>query len=328
MYEPEAGGRGKIIIAVAVVVAVTAAGFALVGLTNVDNSGNPTTTPTQPLPPLEDEPIYIANNTDFVHKAQERGWSGTGTQNDPFVIDHENIQDPAYCIRIVDVTAYFVIRNCVLRCFEPGQGIGINVRNSTNGVVESCDVSAGVSGVELFLSHNFVIKNCSVFSPIFAVNMSGSHDNQILENDIESDFFAVSAIGSNRSLIQNNTIHGMDAGIVAQWSWNSTVRNNRIEMNSTGIDLQVACHNWTLIDNEVSVDRGVGICISESSSFNRIFKNHFSHVNGTNAIDDGMNNTWDDGINWGNWWSDYNGIGVYPIQGTAGSVDHYPQVLE
>ena len=36
MYDQEAGGSTKVVIAVAMVIAVTAAGMVLVGLTNID----------------------------------------------------------------------------------------------------------------------------------------------------------------------------------------------------------------------------------------------------------------------------------------------------
>jgi len=280
------------------------------------------------LPPLNDEPIRIVNNTDFAAKVQEREWAGNGTRNDPHVIENKRIEDPEFCISISDVTVHFMIRHCILRCFEPDQGIGIYLQNCTNGMVESCDVSAGLSGIELFLSHSFVIKNCRIFSPVFAVNMSGSHGNQILGSDIESDFFTVSVIGSNQTSICNNSIHGIDAGIVSQNSWNCIVRSNRVDVNSTGIDLQLESHEWKLVENNVSTRGGVGVRFSEYSSPNVIYGNRFSHVNGIHAIDNGEDNSWDDGISVGSWWSDYTGIGVYTIPGTAGSVDHYPHVLE
>jgi hypothetical protein len=46
-----------------------------------------------------------------------------------------------------------------------------------------------------------------------------------------------------------------------------------------------------------------------------------------NAIDSGSDNTWDNGIDTGNWWSDYDGTGEYAIGGNAHSVDRYPNVL-
>ena len=44
-----------------------------------------------------------------------------------------------------------------------------------------------------------------------------------------------------------------------------------------------------------------------------------------NAYDDGVENTWDSSYDEiGNYWSDYSGTGYYYINGTAGSIDHYP----
>jgi hypothetical protein len=43
-----------------------------------------------------------------------------------------------------------------------------------------------------------------------------------------------------------------------------------------------------------------------------------------NAQDDGMENTWDDGVSIGNFWGDYSGTGLYWIAGQAQSVDRFP----
>ncbi|EKQ54021.1 MAG: hypothetical protein B655_1050, partial [Methanobacterium sp. Maddingley MBC34] len=60
---------------------------------------------------------------------------------------------------------------------------------------------------------------------------------------------------------------------------------------------------------------------SDNSKTNEIYTNNFSN-NNTQAYDTGTNN-WDNGVNTGNYWSDYSGSGVYPIQGGS-NIDHYP----
>ena len=48
----------------------------------------------------------------------------------------------------------------------------------------------------------------------------------------------------------------------------------------------------------------------------------------SNAIDDGLDNKWDDGVNQGNYWNNYDSSGVYLVPESAGSVDYYPLLLE
>ncbi len=74
-----------------------------------------------------------------------------------------------------------------------------------------------------------------------------------------------------------------------------------------------------------------GTYLGDSTNNNLVYTNEFAK-NGKNAVDDGINNYWDDGT-LGNYWDDYNGkdenddgIGdtPYPISGGAGSVDRFP----
>jgi parallel beta-helix repeat protein len=59
-------------------------------------------------------------------------------------------------------------------------------------------------------------------------------------------------------------------------------------------------------------------------SLNDFVGNAIIHNGIGQATDDGSANFWDDGISEGNHWSNYNGSGVYQIDGSAGSVDNYP----
>jgi hypothetical protein len=44
-----------------------------------------------------------------------------------------------------------------------------------------------------------------------------------------------------------------------------------------------------------------------------------------NALDDGNRNNWDNSINLGNYWDNYNGTGVYRVPGSADSIDRWPK---
>ena len=59
-------------------------------------------------------PINIVSDADFITQAALETWQGNGSILNPFIIDGYNITYRGYNIRIVNVTAYFVISNCYL----------------------------------------------------------------------------------------------------------------------------------------------------------------------------------------------------------------------
>jgi parallel beta-helix repeat protein len=63
----------------------------------------------------------------------------------------------------------------------------------------------------------------------------------------------------------------------------------------------------------------------DNAHLNTIFGNTISGSGIGNALDDGGFNIWDNGIDTGNTWSDYNGGGLYEISGSANSVDRWPE---
>lgn len=76
------------------------------------------------------------------------------------------------------------------------------------------------------------------------------------------------------------------------------------------------------IENSLVAFCTYGIVVS--GTINDIVGNALVKNGMAQAIDDGSGNRWDDGNSTGNHWSDYSGIGDYLVDGSAGSVDHYP----
>jgi parallel beta-helix repeat protein len=99
--------------------------------------------------------------------------------------------------------------------------------------------------------------------------------------------------------------------------------NNSIQQSEIGVTLFYADSNL-IINNTIIGSSRYGIQLSDSN-FNRIFGNTLSDAGIANAIDTGTSNAWDNGIDQGNFWSDYNGGGHYEIPGSANSVDRWPE---
>jgi hypothetical protein len=77
------------------------------------------------------------------------------------------------------------------------------------------------------------------------------------------------------------------------------------------------------MNNTISYN-SIGVRIDSGCFYNTIYLNRFVN-NAEQARDFGKFNRWDDGISLGNYWSDYEGIGPYQINGDARSRDHHPE---
>jgi len=114
--------------------------------------------------------------------------------------------------------------------------------------------------------------------------------------------------------------------------WNNTIRGNNVSLNmGLGVALGGGAIGNKLFDNEIRENFFYGIWISGGQE-NMLYENQFINNTLQNAVDDGVNNKWDNGVI-GNYWSNYtgddkndDGIGdtEWDIPGSAGSQDRYP----
>lgn len=126
-------------------------------------------------------------------------------------------------------------------------------------------------------------------------------------------------------VISNNSLNGSresENNGIDLWSNNVTVRYNSIENFDSGIS--VLNSNSCIIHNNTISGNNLGIEVGGGCSFHRLYYNSL-YGNTRNAMDDGLNNIWDDGVSLGNYWSNLYAPGVYVIPGSAGSVDRYAQ---
>jgi nitrous oxidase accessory protein NosD len=115
-------------------------------------------------------------------------------------------------------------------------------------------------------------------------------------------------------------------GIMSQFSNRTVIENCTVAFNGRGIDVDEFNLDWLILNCSVVNNTEFGIGVGPHSGNMTIALNKIGW-NTLNARDDGLTNYWDEGPGKGNAWSDYSGIGVYVVQGTAGSVDHFPAIL-
>ena len=193
----------------------------------------------------------------------------------------------------------------------------------------------------LWIQHSlkhFVIEDCffiahSAFAGIYLVNVS---NGKMMRNSMGFPTGALIYMrNSSYNIISNNNAsYGTAYGIVLSGSIGptryNTISNNLVSSNlDTGIILRSGCENNIISENSIN-DGLYGIELEPGTTNNVIYLNCFNNT--SNALDDGTNNHWDNGIN-GNYWEDYPGVDAnedgigdtpYDISGSAGNQDNYP----
>ena len=253
-------------------------------------------------------------------------------------------------IEILDSTEFNVTGNSL-------DGCGITIDSLTVLKWRHVVIDNTVNGKELgyFIDESDIVIDGTVYGAVYLVNCDGvtvqngefhngsmgvciafSDHCEVVDCEVQGQLYGgIRVFYSEYCVLERNIIYnnsrkwvggygGIDLGFVA----NCRITGNRIYWNGgSGIGFRYGMTpvNCTIVNNAIYNNSGYGISIRGYD--NTIYGNAIGWNEGGNAIDSGSDNAWDNGIDTGNWWSDYNGTGEYAIDGYAHSVDRYPNVL-
>ncbi len=256
---------------------------------------------------------------------------GTGTEEDPYVIEGYNITTTLYNrgIFISETTKYFVIRNCYIdSVFD---GIHIDRIASGTATIINNTIYDNSRGIYLYyaLSSTVTNNNCTDNgSGILFEHSSGSTATNNTCNDNSKGIYLTS---SSSSTVVNNTCSSNSLkGIYIKNSDGSTVTNNNCSNNNEeGIYLEDS-DQCVITYNLLQENNNYGVYLlpdGHESWGNLIHHNNFvdNNLGGTSqASDECTDNFWyDSATQEGNYWNDWVS-GTYAIDGSAGAIDLYP----
>jgi len=148
-------------------------------------------------------------------------------------------------------------------------------------------------------------------------------------NTCNNNLYGLRLFISNDCIVSNNTCNDNYWLGIYLWACSrNTIQNNTCLFSDFwGIYLQ-SSDSCLLTYNLVQYCTEYGMYLDALSYDNIIFSNRFEYNNlgGTSqGCDDGTSNIWFDSVAFvGNWWSDWNGIPPYPIDGDANNIDLFP----
>jgi len=252
-------------------------------------------------------PILIESDDDLTV------FPGSGTKDDPYIIENFNITDStANGIKIYGTTKYIVIRDC----FLDGGGLsssfyGIYIDSTTDGTITVTNNTISNYATGIYLS------SCSNNSFTFNIITDSNNDGLYLSSS------------SNNTFSSNTITNSDDDGITISFSSGNTLTfNNITNNNGEGIYFSFSSNN-NLASNIIAENINYAIDLYSSSS-NSFVKNLFIKNNqggSSQASDSGTINKFYTDIT-GNYWYDWNGTGIYAIDGSANNFDPYPMHVD
>ncbi len=288
---------------------------------------------------LEDHaPIYLHSNEAVLEQAAEEGWPGTGTADDPVIIEGYKFRVANHMIRLSFTDLHVVFRNnefdgvAMVLC-------GIVLAGTRNVVIANNTIHFTAVGVHLIrcnlttISGNEIYDNKwdGVFYDYYcyentitgnefynngegALYATGFNCNNTFSDNLiyDSLYSVLLTTGSDNNTINNNRIFDLsDDGIFIATSGNSITGNWIYSNQGNGITIASLTHNNYVAENWITNNTGFGVAIN-SADHNIVEFNDFTNNKAPQACDNGTENTFDQ-----NFWSDW----ITPDEDSDGFVD-------
>jgi len=226
----------------------------------------------QPLLHADDEPLIITTDIELELESS----AGTGTKNDPFMLDNLEIDTLAQeGILIQDTTKYFLIVNCTVG----GNNYDILIDNVAAGtaLIRNCTLISGWHGVGILNSDNNTVMDCIVnVSPSSGIYIYNASNTLVYDNRIYTCGKGIYVVDSYSVDIFFNEIYDStyDSGILAENSDDVTVQYNICDGGITdGITISSCTDAYVGLNNCTdNLQHGVSI---EYSEYSLIEKNKF-----------------------------------------------------
>lgn len=201
--------------------------------------------------------------------------SGSGTWNDPYLI--ENVTIKSYSgngITVVNSIVPFIINNCTII----NSGCGIDIQNVSHSRITDNNFSYNSgSGLEISNSWTFAQNNNTLSGNIMTnnfigIDISNSIKGNIFSNNICSNNTenGIRCNGVNNTFIGNIISNNQNAGMLLS-SPNNTVFMNNFDYNNVGI--LITNHNNRILKNNITNSNTTGIYLKENLKDNSVVNN-------------------------------------------------------
>ncbi|MDF1539153.1 MAG: right-handed parallel beta-helix repeat-containing protein [Candidatus Thorarchaeota archaeon] len=179
----------------------------------------------------EQDLIIITSNEEFT----DYGFSGTGTEIDPYVLSNVVINSTQTAVSIYSTSAHFIMQDFIVQAGS----IGIRLDNVSNGVIEDCEIRASTAGISLS-GESIIVRNCDISLADTGVWAESLNFGVIEHCTLHHNVQGITYNQGNDSQISYctyyaNTGHGLELSSDAS---NITVFQNNFGWNGNGISAE------------------------------------------------------------------------------------------
>jgi len=201
-------------------------------------------------------PIWIENDFDFENYASTEGWSGDGSEMNPFVIENYVIISDYLCIYLGHTSYHYIISNCIFTAAASGYyTCGIDIEEAPYGVIESCRFLTSES-IQIDYSDGIMLVNNEFHGDGMNYGVFiGSTQFAIVENNRFIDFSgALYLMDCYQAEIVNNDYSDCYLGILIQGSFDCVFTGNTFDSGGIFIEGYWLDGYWhqTFIDNYIN----------------------------------------------------------------------------
>ncbi|MHA1449993.1 MAG: right-handed parallel beta-helix repeat-containing protein [Candidatus Hodarchaeales archaeon] len=209
--------------------------------------------------------INIDGNRELIEQANAEGWSGRGTQQDPYIIEGLNITyngDTLFSLRSTDL--FLEIRNCL---FHEGIYYGLFFRNVSNVRLISNTVhGCNPYGIYILSTRNILLEDNTVYNNSRDGLFVYSSSDVLIRNNciIKNQEDAIHVTTCQNTTLTGNELFSNQNGIFSEFCTNTIISGNTITNNTrTGL---YTFYSWDVdyIDNEMLYNGFSGFSCIES----------------------------------------------------------------
>lgn len=203
-------------------------------------------------------PISITSESEF--DSDHGVTSGSGTWDDPYIIDNWEITTSGSGIYIAYTQSYVVIKNCKLY-----GNLAIDIRFASNIIIQNCSSIIGNNvGIVFYYAINITIKDCYVYGWDYGISIDYTSQVVIDNCDAESWKTAISLYFSSYVNI-TNTITSSDYTLISSKS--SYVYFYNVTVIGSNYGVYIHDTSYVIVDKSIISGVNYAILIGTSGIF-------------------------------------------------------------